>query len=1323
MAALDAHGHGDLFRGAGRLAVARVHDDVERTVRRVATRLDRARHVLDAQHRSAHDGAEIVLHLVGAEATPIRVEQRDLDGIVGGDLDFDFGHLTAHRRERAEQRETRHVVVCRDLAERERDRGVLLSLRQLERRVTGDASTVARGALGNEEMPPLAREMAVPEAVAAREPAARLRRGAAVCGADRVLVVAARATNAIACERPPRRRDRRRIDDEPAARARRPVAEPRIEALPERVEHRERVAAHVGGDVEMMEERRRDALTAHLGSDAERCDRADAHGAAPEPPLHTKEEGVPDELVAARGDDEVVERPEPVRREVPPSLVGRATVRERRQVDLEDAIEVVRGRGSEAQILDGHGVLVRRSTRTPQTGPCDVEDVRPEAMATEQAHSGQTGGLRLGGARADFVAGLGRKVTDLRAASAKVREMPEDLARREELRRKLHALSSAAKIMKFDAMDRAIAEALGTIDRSAIDLPIESVDLDAIDQILEDLPALAWGDGDARVSRIEPVAKPVLPTYSALVVGSARIAEALLDEPPRSKDASGSQHVAFACESTPDAQAAFDLARTSEPDLVVLDADLDAAAELVEALMDDPVTEAAPIVVVGSFLAAGEEARYVAMGVAKTLAKPTSKSSLRHACEAALHARSASLPRIANLGTPSSAPTSSDQPYGERARVRLRGPAAEVRLQGRRVVVADDDPAVVWFLADLLKTSGCIVHEAFDGKHALEVAYRTSPDLMICDIMMPEVDGFTLCRMLRRDVALRDVPVILLSWKEDLLQRVRELGAGAAGYVRKESDTRAIVARIREALRPRSRIETRLRDEGEVRGRMDGISVRTLLEIVCATRPEARVSVRDASFNYEVEIRDGAPQRATRTAGDGTLLQGTRALSAMLGVGAGRFTVATCTSAIEPELDGNLPAQLAKPIACARAATALLAGAGMMRVGRVILDEEMLEEYLRAMPEQARKVALRIADGASPRALVLDGVGDASLIEDIVCDLGARGIVTGVEDDMGDDLLAPEIARVAKHADTRASFAPRTATPSPAPPDKSDKSDKSDAECVAHRDGALCESPEPGDVLRAQLASESPAAGASLEDAVLREIGLRSPEPAQLGLPLDKALVHPASLRPRSSPPAAAYTDEGTPPPDQILAMAEATIVENTTYEEREAERESVEPSIPIEESSKALPLSESRSMRTPLTAVTTREEESAGLPAKRKAWPMVAFVAVTGVVAWAVMHFTGASHLTKQIETAPPAPVQTGASSETVTYTSPESDMANGHGLLEISAPGDAVILVDGTERGRGGATLPLWDGVHDVRISGAEGEQHRAVEVRAGRVAHIKF
>ncbi len=930
-------------------------------------------------------------------------------------------------------------------------------------------------------------------------------------------------------------------------------------------------------------------------------------------------------------------------------------------------------------------------------------------MLTEQAHSGQTAasssspirsgagtGLRLGGARADFVAGLGRKVADLRAGSSKVREKPSDIAAREALRRRLQALSSTAKMMKFDAMDRAIAEALGTMDRTDLDAPLEPVDLDSIDHLIEDLPALAWGDSDARASRIAPVAKPVTPSFNALIVGSAQIAEALLDDLPSGQD-EGENRISFVCESTPDAQAAFDLARSTEPDLVVLDADLEYATELVEALMDEPLTEATPIVVIGSFLEPGESARYVALGVARTLAKPTSKASLRGACEAALSARPGTA-MIARVGA-IPAPEHVDLAHGDRSRTRLRGPATEVRLEGRKVVIADDDPAVVWFLADLLNAAGCEVHEAFDGQQALELAYRMGPDLLICDIMMPQIDGFSLCRKLRRDVALRDLPVILLSWKEDLLQRVRELGAGAAGYVRKESDTRAIVARIREALRPRAHIEMRLMDgTNEVRGRMDGLSVRTLLELGCKARPDSRVSVRDASFNYEIEVRNGAPIRATRTSGDGTVLHGSKAWTAMLGASAGRFTVVTSTTAIESELEGSLAEQLAAPITRARAATSSLTGPNAAKVARLILDEHGLEDYLRAMPDVVRSMALRMADGASPRTLLLEGAGDAALIEDLVCDLASRGVVTGIVDEHERDLLGPEIVRLNQLAEVRTKFAP-----SGAPPVRMLTSD-----CATDRSAPFCESPEPSKV----GSSEGLAVTSSLEDAVLRELANRASESANVGSSeVEASPVALGSALVSTAPPAC--TEDATPP-NQILALCDATVIDGTSYGEGE-------PSIPIEEASLSLALGDSRATKTPLTAVSS-QHPMAGVP-KRKAWPALAFLAASGAVTWAAVHFSLAPPKAAPVETAaPPAANVALPTTEGILYTSttPGAALPEGHGGLNVLAPGDSVVLVDGTDRGRGVTNLTLPIGVHEVRLgSGAA----RSVDIRAAKIAHVKF
>jgi len=121
-----------------------------------------------------------------------------------------------------------------------------------------------------------------------------------------------------------------------------------------------------------------------------------------------------------------------------------------------------------------------------------------------------------------------------------------------------------------------------------------------------------------------------------------------------------------------------------------------------------------------------------------------------------------------------------------------------------------------------------------------------------------------------------------------------------------------------------------------------------------------------------------------------------------------------------------------------------------------------------------------------------------------------------------------------------------------------------------------------------------------------------------------------------------------------------------------------------------------------------------------------VAFVAATGVVAWAVMHFSLAASAPKAHETAPPAPVPltVPGEQEGVSYTAiTATNVPAGQGVLEISGPGDAVILVDGTDRGRGGVTLPLFAGKHDVRISGAAGDTAKLVDVRPARMAHVKF
>ena len=184
--------------------------------------------------------------------------------------------------------------------------------------------------------------------------------------------------------------------------------------------------------------------------------------------------------------------------------------------------------------------------------------------------------------------------------------------------------------------------------------------------------------------------------------------------------------------------------------------------------------------------------------------------------------------------------------------------------------------------------------------------------------------------------------------------------------MRKESDSRSILARVREVLRPRARIEMRLRGDGEVRGRLDGLTPRLLLELVGAARNDARVAVRDASL----PLRDRDPRRAPRARRRAPpATAATRAASAPWPASSASAPGASwCLPRREPirgELTGTLFDQLARPLAAARGAVAASTGARTMHVERIALDEASLEDYLRATPDPARAIIRRL--GAARR--------------------------------------------------------------------------------------------------------------------------------------------------------------------------------------------------------------------------------------------------------------------------------------------------------------------------------------------------------------------
>jgi DNA-binding response OmpR family regulator len=127
-----------------------------------------------------------------------------------------------------------------------------------------------------------------------------------------------------------------------------------------------------------------------------------------------------------------------------------------------------------------------------------------------------------------------------------------------------------------------------------------------------------------------------------------------------------------------------------------------------------------------------------------------------------------------------------------------------------RILVVDDETAIRVLVRMNLVLAGMEVLEAKDGAEALETARRERPDLVLLDVMMPDVDGFEVARELARDEATRDIPVVFLTARADRVDELRGYEAGAVAYVTKPFDPVWLGSYVHELL---ERIEHGERDQ------------------------------------------------------------------------------------------------------------------------------------------------------------------------------------------------------------------------------------------------------------------------------------------------------------------------------------------------------------------------------------------------------------------------------------------------------------------------------------------------------------------------------
>ena len=161
---------------------------------------------------------------------------------------------------------------------------------------------------------------------------------------------------------------------------------------------------------------------------------------------------------------------------------------------------------------------------------------------------------------------------------------------------------------------------------------------------------------------------------------------------------------------------------------------------------------------------------------------------------------------------------------------------------GKRVLVVDDEKLIVKGIRFSLLQDGMEVDCAYDGEEALELAKKNEYDLLLLDVMLPKMDGFTVCQQIRD---FSDVPIVMLTAKGDDMDKILGLEYGADDYITKPFNILEVKARIKAIMR-----RTGKREEKQVQ---ENVLVKQDMKIDCESR---RVFIEEREINLTAKEFD-----------------------------------------------------------------------------------------------------------------------------------------------------------------------------------------------------------------------------------------------------------------------------------------------------------------------------------------------------------------------------------------------------------------------------------------------------------------------------------
>ncbi|MCX5696987.1 MAG: response regulator [Candidatus Omnitrophica bacterium] len=122
-------------------------------------------------------------------------------------------------------------------------------------------------------------------------------------------------------------------------------------------------------------------------------------------------------------------------------------------------------------------------------------------------------------------------------------------------------------------------------------------------------------------------------------------------------------------------------------------------------------------------------------------------------------------------------------------------------MSKKRILLVDDEEDLVKTVAFRLEANGYEVTSAYNGMEAIDKVHKDNPDLVILDIMLPKIDGYKVCGLLKKDPRYKDIPIIMFSARAQESDIKMGEEAGADAYITKPFEPQALLEKIRELLK------------------------------------------------------------------------------------------------------------------------------------------------------------------------------------------------------------------------------------------------------------------------------------------------------------------------------------------------------------------------------------------------------------------------------------------------------------------------------------------------------------------------------------------